>query len=249
MIFTSIDRSARITKAITICALFLSLEAWLTPNNCMAWQSGSRSPTPAASPSVAPQQPSFGTPSAQPAPIQNFSNPIQFPQNNFGTPPAGVNPNGFSQGIPTQGIPTQGVPLNQGTALNQGVPLNQGIQLDQGFNQGIPMDQGMPFNQGIVSQGSDSTQGSGSTQTMPTQSTQQSSASQSGGSSSPGIPDSSVVDPIFEINNPSSMIGVDHSIWNAFLAKHVAPDSQGINRVCYKRVTCEDMQLLQSYLN
>ena len=57
-----------------------------------------------------------------------------------------------------------------------------------------------------------------------------------------------MVDPIFEINNPSSLVTVDHSLWDAFLTKFVSPDSQGLNRVCYKAVSSADFQTLQCYL-
>ena len=90
------------------------------------------------------------------------------------------------------------------------------------------------------------TAGSGSSQALP-QAQAQNAPSQ-GGSSSPGIPEAAVVDPIFEINNPNSFVAVDHSAWNAFLAKYVAPDSQGLTRVCYRNVSSADYQNLLCYL-
>ena len=86
--------------------------------------------------------------------------------------------------------------------------------------------------------------GSGSSQPLP----QAQARSSQGASSSLGIPDAAVVDPIFEINNPNSYVVVDHSAWDAFLTKYVSPDSQGLNRVHYQRVTSTDYQNLQYYL-
>jgi len=81
-------------------------------------------------------------------------------------------------------------------------------------------------------------------QSMPIQS----SPGQTAGSSSFGIPESSVVDPIFEINDPNSTIRVDHSIWDGFLGKYVSPDFQGLNRVYYGNVSYEDFESLRYYL-
>lgn len=75
-------------------------------------------------------------------------------------------------------------------------------------------------------------------------------ASQPAGSSGvAGIPDSSLVDPVFQVSDPWSPIVVDHSLWDAFLCRYLVTDSVGINRVHYGRVTSQDRQLLESYLN
>jgi hypothetical protein len=67
-------------------------------------------------------------------------------------------------------------------------------------------------------------------------------------SSSPGIPPASIVDPIFQVNDPNSPYFVDHSAWNQFLSRYVAVNQVGINRVHYGRVSLCDRQLLQCYL-
>ena len=68
-------------------------------------------------------------------------------------------------------------------------------------------------------------------------------------SSSFGIPDAGLVDPVFEINNPGSPYVIDHSNWDYFLSRYVVTDNQGLNRVRYGRVTREDRQVLECYLN
>jgi len=76
-----------------------------------------------------------------------------------------------------------------------------------------------------------------------------SSSASSAGSSSLGIPSASIVDPVFEINDPYSAITVDHSAWNCFLSCYVRRDQQGLNRVAYRNVSGGDRQQLQSYIN
>ena len=81
---------------------------------------------------------------------------------------------------------------------------------------------------------------------MP-QATQQP-ATSSSGNSSIGIPDSSLVDPIFEISDPSSPYTVDHSAWNSLLARYTTTDRVGINRLRYRAVTAQDRAALKGYL-
>lgn len=69
-----------------------------------------------------------------------------------------------------------------------------------------------------------------------------------GRSGAAGIPDSSLVDPVFQINNPGSMQTVDHSSWDYFLSRYLTSDPEGVARVCYGSVSCEDRQVLQGYL-
>ncbi len=71
---------------------------------------------------------------------------------------------------------------------------------------------------------------------------------QPGPNGSPGIPAAQLVDPIFETHDPNSTILVDHSIWDYFLSRYLSTDVQGINRLCYQAVSCEDYQLLQAYI-
>ena len=208
------------------------LAVYMMPSNCFGFQSGSRSSAPAASgppavsqpsfsqpafsqpsfsqpsfsqplfsqPSFSPQ-PSFGSPTAQPAITQQFSDSVLAPQNSFG-----VEQDSFNQG-------SFGSQFNDGSSFNA---------------PSVDSFQSMPMNQSMSSA--------------------QASPSQMSGSSSPGIPEAAVVDPIFEINNPNSMMVVDHSAWDAFLSKYVAPDSQCITRVAYRNVSCQDRQSLQCYL-
>ena len=156
-------------------------------------------------------------------------------QSVISTPPQLSAPIG--QALPVQQIPqaVQSFQANPGTP-NFGTPVTG---FDQSvFNQGVPIQnmpvQNMPLQSVPLNQ------------SLPTQS----SASQPGasGSSSFGIPEASVVDPIFEINNPNSTIGVDHSLLDNFLTKYVSPDSQGLNRVCYGSVSCQDFEALKCYL-
>ena len=57
-----------------------------------------------------------------------------------------------------------------------------------------------------------------------------------------------VVDPIFEINDPYSVFGVDHSAWDRFLSCYLITDQQGLARVRYGNVSAGDRQQLQNYL-
>ena len=194
------------------------LVAWTVPANCWA-QSGSRSAAPAPARSVLSPQPPLTAPIGQSPVVQ--SPVLQSPVGQQF--PQALQPlqNNFA-------TPVTGFDQN---VFNQGVPL-QSMPLNQGLTTGtIPFDQAMP-GQAIP----------------PSQSMPSSAAGQSGGSSSFGIPESSVVDPIFEINDPNSTIVVDHSSWDNFLAKYVSPDSQGLTRVCYRNVSCQDREALQCYL-
>ena len=80
---------------------------------------------------------------------------------------------------------------------------------------------------------------------MP-QATQQPVASS--GNSSVGIPESSLVDPIFEISDPASPYAVDHSAWDCLLARYMITDAVGINRLRYRAVTAQDRSALKGYL-
>ena len=79
------------------------------------------------------------------------------------------------------------------------------------------------------------------------QATQQPAASSSGNSSI-GIPESSLVDPIFEISDPYSPHAVDHSTWNCLLARYTVTDAVGVNRLRYRAVTAQDRNALKGYL-
>jgi len=107
------------------------------------------------------------------------------------------------------------------------------------------IDQGVPFQNAPIQ--STPVQNYSLDQSMLNQSMPiQSSPGQAAGSSSFGIPESSVVDPVFEINDPNSTIGVDHSIWDGFLSKYVSPDSQGLNRVDYGNVSYQSQSCLRT---
>ena len=76
----------------------------------------------------------------------------------------------------------------------------------------------------------------------------QDSQATSSGSSSLGIPDASIIDPIFQINDPNSSYTVDHSPWNCFLSKYLVTDVQDINRIRYGCVSLQDHAALKCYL-
>lgn len=68
------------------------------------------------------------------------------------------------------------------------------------------------------------------------------------GGGSPGIPQSSLVDPIFEMHDPNSAYVVDHSPWDAFLRRYLVTGPSGVNRIKYRQVTTCDQQQLNCYL-
>ena len=76
----------------------------------------------------------------------------------------------------------------------------------------------------------------------------QNSQSTSNASGSLGIPAASLIDPIFEINDPYSSRTINNSIWNGFLSKYLVTDVQCINRIRYGSVTCQDHNALKCYL-
>ncbi len=53
---------------------------------------------------------------------------------------------------------------------------------------------------------------------------------------------------IWKKHDPNSKIVVDHSAWDAFLAKYTRKDGRGINRVAYGGVSAGDKKALQNYL-
>lgn len=74
-------------------------------------------------------------------------------------------------------------------------------------------------------------------------------AAESGsGSSSVGIPEASLVDPVFEINDPYSPYSVDHSTWDCLLSRYMVTDAVGVRRLRYGNVTSEDRNALKQYL-
>ena len=68
------------------------------------------------------------------------------------------------------------------------------------------------------------------------------------GSGVAGIPDSSLVDPVFQISDPSSFQSVDHTALDRFLSRYLVTDSVGINRIRYAQVSCQDRCELGNYL-
>ena len=194
------------------------LMAWCAPENGLA-QSGSRSAAPAAQSVISPP-PQLSAPIGQAQLGQQFPQAVQPLQGNFATP---------NLGTPNFATPETGFDQR---VFNQGVPI-QTMPTQAMPTQAMPI-QSMPVQNVPLSQ------------SMPAQA----SASQPGasGSSSFGIPEASVVDPIFEITNPNSTIGVDHSPLDNFLTKYVSADSQGLNRVCYGSVSRQDFESLKCYL-
>jgi len=53
---------------------------------------------------------------------------------------------------------------------------------------------------------------------------------------------------IWKKHNPGSTITIDHSAWDAFLAKYVRKDGRGVNRVGYGKVSGADKTALKTYL-
>ena len=83
---------------------------------------------------------------------------------------------------------------------------------------------------------------SSSQQTTPTGS----SAASNGGAV--GVPAAEVNDDVWTIHDPTSNVFVDHSFFDCFLTKYVVTDTQGLNRVCYARVSKNDRNRLNCYL-
>ena len=114
----------------------------------------------------------------------------------------------------------------------------------QGFSAGPSLEQ-FPnqFNSsGVTFQGGVSNSPSSPTATLTPQ------ATTSSGRSSVGIPDSSLVDPIFEINDPASVYSVSHSAWDCLLSRYMVTDAVGVKRLRYGDVTPEDRNELKGYL-
>lgn len=59
---------------------------------------------------------------------------------------------------------------------------------------------------------------------------------------------SKLANPIWKKHDPSSQQEVDHSAWDAFLAKYLKTDSRGVNLLAYKSVSNADKVALQNYL-
>ncbi len=68
------------------------------------------------------------------------------------------------------------------------------------------------------------------------------------GGTSPGIPAPTLVDPMFEINDPYSPYTVDHSAWSCLLSRYLVTDATGVNRLRYGAVTTQDHNILKGYL-
>lgn len=49
--------------------------------------------------------------------------------------------------------------------------------------------------------------------------------------------------------DPSSTLRVDHTLWAAFLARHVRPQPDGLNLVAYREVSAADRAALAAYLD
>ena len=205
-----------------VAFLFVALMA----TSCFGWQSGSRGGGGSSGSSAGGQ--SFSAPAQNfSAPAQNFSAPAQnfsAPAQNFSAP--SQNFSGQSFGSSNFNGPMINTPQNGPTSNSFGSPQSAFNTNGSTFNQ-MPQTQQMPQSQTMMQ-----SQMNGS----------------SSGSSSPGIQESSLVDPVFELNDPNSTIVVDHSIWDHFLATYLTADIQGINRINYRHVSFEDKQLLDCYL-
>ena len=111
-----------------------------------------------------------------------------------------------------------------------------------------PGAQPVPFEPSFANGSYSSQSGFQETTPAPGPSDAQLTADSGGTSGSPGIPDSSLVDPIFQISDPYSSYTVDHSAWDCFLSKYMVTGASGVNRLRYGQVSCADRQVLKCYL-
>lgn len=133
-------------------------------------------------------------------------------------------------------------------ATQPGFAPGPATQSNFGFSPNQFQDPGTSFS-GAPQQFSSSPQQFGSSpQQLPSPMPQQGGAMGNRGSGSVGVPESSLVDPIFQQSNQNSSYVVDHSTWDGFLSKYLVTDSRGINRIRYGRVSDNDRYSLQSYL-
>ena len=63
------------------------------------------------------------------------------------------------------------------------------------------------------------------------------------------LPDPVSLGPQWEQASATQQVAVDHSLWDAFLARYLSTDSAGINRLDYSRVSAADQANLDAYLN
>ena len=169
--------------------------------------------------------------------------------------PSGSGSRGAAQAFsnPVQSAPIQSAPIQQfsnpqsfATPQSFSTPQNfsaPSINLqDSGFSQNqVPGIDGLQY-QNVQPQVQSQAMNSVMSEPMQMQPS-------SSGSAAPGIPESSLVDPIFQISDPNSLYAVDHSAWDAFLAQYLVTDSVGLNRIRYRQINCQDRAALQGYLN
>ena len=153
---------------------------------------------------------------------------------------------GIPSASPSFATPTFSAPQNFAPAPNASVfPSPSSIQ-SPSYQLGQPVVEGLFEGQNQFGTPSVTNSIQSSTTPIP-QATQQPAASSSGNSSI-GIPESSLVDPIFEICDPASPYVVDHSTWDCLLTRYMVTDAVGINRLRYRSVTAQDRSALKRYL-
>ena len=166
-----------------------------------------------------------------------------------GAAPSGSASRAISQAVPVQSFqqPTTTFP-----SQSQPVAVQQSLAPDQTFT---PTQSFTPDQTFAPTPSFSSPQGFVTDQTFaPAQSSMQpimqgaTSADASGGGSL-GIPQSSLVDPVFEVHDPYSGHSVDHSTWDSFLQRYLVTGARGVNRIRYRQVTDCDRQQLNCYLH
>ncbi len=125
----------------------------------------------------------------------------------------------------------------------------QSFSTPQNFSSSSPGQISGGFNQNRVPSQNGNGQFSVSPMANDSMMATNASASSDRSSSSPGIQQSSLVDPVFEINDPNSLHVVDHFAWDHFLSRYLVTDQRGVNRIQYRYVSCEDRNALTGYLN
>ena len=163
-----------------------------------------------------------------------------FQSGSRGSAPAG--PAVPSPGAPAFSAPQNFAPMPSTSSLQLQSPSFQPIQSAAGGFSDGQLSRQFP-NQfggaGSTIQGDDPGAAAGS---MPQ------AAANGSRSSAVGVPESSLVDPIFEISDPGSLQTVDHSTWDCLLSRYSVTDAVGIRRLRYSNVTPEDRNALKSYL-
>lgn len=63
------------------------------------------------------------------------------------------------------------------------------------------------------------------------------------------LPEPTPLGPVWSRFAPTAEVAIDHAAWDAFLARHVAPDAEGVHRVSYAAVSAGERAALQGYID